>query len=74
MAIDVDRFKPQIENFKRFDARNSVPQNGVLFVGSSSIVLWETAAAFPSYPIINRFYADVVNLILARFLSTFWMY
>jgi lysophospholipase L1-like esterase len=53
-AINLERFRPEIETFKRFDARNTVPANVILFVGSSSIVHWKTAAAFPSYPVINR--------------------
>lgn len=53
-AINLERYRPQIENFKRLDAKNSVPKNVILFVGSSSVVHWETAAAFPSYPVINR--------------------
>ena len=29
-------------------------KNPILFVGSSSIVFWETAQSFPEYPVINR--------------------
>ncbi|CAM3371525.1 GDSL-type esterase/lipase family protein [Zobellia roscoffensis] len=53
-TIALDRFKKSIENFQRFDSRNTFPKNSVLFVGSSSIVHWETAKAFPEFPIINR--------------------
>ena len=53
-ARNLERFRPQIENFKRLDAKNTVPPNAILFVGSSSIVHWNTATAFPSYPVINR--------------------
>jgi lysophospholipase L1-like esterase len=53
-AINLERYRSQIENFERLDAKNSVPANVILFVGSSSVVHWETAAAFPAYPVINR--------------------
>jgi lysophospholipase L1-like esterase len=53
-ATDLGRFKYDVEQFQRFDARNTKPARPVLFVGSSSIVFWETAVAFPEYPVINR--------------------
>lgn len=52
--IKIDRFESTIENYRRFDARNQLPKNPILFVGSSSIVFWETANSFPGYPITNR--------------------
>lgn len=51
---DPDRFAGSIEAFARWDSRNSFPEDAILFVGSSSIRLWPTAAAFPGRPIINR--------------------
>jgi len=53
-APNIDRFRPDIDKFKELDARNTLPAHPILFVGSSSIVLWETALAFPSYPVVNR--------------------
>jgi lysophospholipase L1-like esterase len=53
-SIKIDRFESEIENFRRFDNRNSPSKNPVLFVGSSSVVYWETSISFPEYPIINR--------------------
>ncbi|MDG1996560.1 MAG: hypothetical protein P8J14_08705 [Emcibacteraceae bacterium] len=50
----LDKFESQIESFRRFDARNQLPENPILFVGSSSIVFWETAKSFPGMPITNR--------------------
>lgn len=44
----------EINAFKKWDAKNSVPDNAVLFVGSSSIKLWETARCFPELKVINR--------------------
>jgi hypothetical protein len=37
-TIKIDRYEEAIENFRRFDSRNSLAKNPVLFVGSSSIV------------------------------------
>lgn len=53
-TIKIDRFESTIESYRRFDARNKLPENPILFVGSSSIVFWETANSFPEYPITNR--------------------
>lgn len=53
-SIEIDRFESTIESFRRFDARNTLAQDPILFVGSSSMVFWETANSFPGYPIINR--------------------
>ena len=50
----IDRFESTIENFRRFDVRNTAPENPILFVGSSSIVYWPTANSFPEYPVVNR--------------------
>ena len=51
---DPMRFSEDFEEFANWDAKNSVPQDGILFVGSSSIVRWNTAEAFPGMPVINR--------------------
>lgn len=51
---DPHRFPQEIAAFENQDARNSTPENAILFVGSSSIRLWKTAEAFPAYPVINR--------------------
>lgn len=53
-TIKIDRFESTIENFRRFDNRNTLANDPILFVGSSSIVFWETANSFPDLPIINR--------------------
>jgi lysophospholipase L1-like esterase len=70
---NIDRFGPEVDKFKELDAHNTVPAKPILFVGSSSIVQWKTALAFPSYPVVNRgfggstladlnhFYDDVVK-------------
>lgn len=48
------RWKDTIENFKEKDSKNPPPQNAVLFVGSSSIVGWNTQKWFPDIENINR--------------------
>lgn len=48
------RFEQEIRSFEQWDAKNSAPDQAVLFVGSSSIRFWNTAEAFPEYPVINR--------------------
>ncbi len=53
-SIKIDRYKDAIESFIRFDNRNTVAKNPVLFIGSSSIVHWETSLAFPELPVTNR--------------------
>jgi lysophospholipase L1-like esterase len=51
---DPSRFESEIAAFEKWDRKNSVPQNAVLFVGSSSIRMWPTAESFPNLPVINR--------------------
>jgi lysophospholipase L1-like esterase len=51
---DPMRFDSVFTRFAAWDARNAVPQDGILFVGSSSIVRWSTAESFPGLPVINR--------------------
>lgn len=53
-TIKIDRYADTIEQYRRFDKRNALAKNPILFVGSSSIVFWETALSFPDYPVINR--------------------
>jgi len=53
-TIKIDRYAETIEQYRRFDGRNALAPDPILFVGSSSIVFWETAQSFPGYPVINR--------------------
>jgi len=53
-TIAIDRYAETIEQYRRFDNRNTLAKDPILFVGSSSIVFWETAQSFPDYPVINR--------------------
>lgn len=51
---DPMRFDSAFAEFAAWDAKNAAPPNGILFVGSSSIVRWNTAESFPGLPVINR--------------------
>jgi len=51
---DPQRFAEDFEEFAAWDAKNYVPEDGIVMVGSSSIVRWNSAEAFPDLPIINR--------------------
>ncbi|MBN1456409.1 MAG: hypothetical protein JW912_00985 [Sedimentisphaerales bacterium] len=48
------RWKETIDKFKEQDIKNPPPQNATLFVGSSSIVGWNTKKWFPDIENINR--------------------
>ena len=62
---DPQRYEKDIEAFRNFDARNALPKNPALFVGSSTIVKWQTADAFPGFNVINRgFGGNVIEDVL----------
>jgi lysophospholipase L1-like esterase len=55
LAADPAHWTPEIAKLTADDATNPPPQNGVVFVGSSSIRLWTSLAAdFPGLTVINR--------------------
>ena len=70
---DPERYRKDIELFKEFDSKNALPKSPALFVGSSTIMKWKTADAFPGFSVINRgfggsviedvlyFYKDVIG-------------
>ncbi|MET0581573.1 MAG: SGNH/GDSL hydrolase family protein [Pseudoxanthomonas sp.] len=48
-------WEQDMQRFAALDAASPPPRNGVLFIGSSSIRLWETLESdFPGVPVINR--------------------
>lgn len=53
-VIGPERFSNEINTFIQWDKKNSYPQNAVLFVGSSSIRLWNMVLSFPNLQVINR--------------------
>lgn len=58
---DPERYRKDIELFKEFDSKNAVPKNPALFVGSSTIMKWKTADAFPGFSVINRGFGGSVT-------------
>lgn len=53
-APDPLRFEEEIAEFEAWDAKNTSPDNALLFTGSSSIRFWKSAESFPGYSVINR--------------------
>jgi len=49
-----EHWEKNIRAFELWDSKNSYPDDAVLFVGSSSIVMWETRNCFPELKVINR--------------------
>lgn len=48
------RWVDVVDEYKQWDSKNAFLKDAVLFVGSSSIALWNTAESFPYLPVINR--------------------
>jgi lysophospholipase L1-like esterase len=54
-AGNAEKWEKSIAAFEAADRKQPPPQNGILFIGSSSIRLWETLASdFPELPVYNR--------------------
>lgn len=54
-APEPGRWDAEIRAFERQDAREAPPRDGVVFIGSSSIALWQDAQRdFPFIPLIRR--------------------
>lgn len=49
-----ERWEKEIQRFAEQDRHEAPPPDAILFVGSSSIRLWDTASSFPEWPTINR--------------------
>lgn len=67
------RWENDIREFEKQDALQPPKKHGILFVGSSSIRLWDLKKSFPDLPVVNRgfggsqvadslFYADRIIL------------
>jgi lysophospholipase L1-like esterase len=48
------RWKAELDRFDKEDAQHSPAEGGIVFVGSSSIRLWNLPNSFPGMPVINR--------------------
>lgn len=73
-AQQPNRWESTIAAFEKSDAQKPPPQNAVLFVGSSTIRIWDLPKSFPDVQTINRGFggsqiADVVHFahIIARY-------
>ena len=53
-VADPARWEETIAKFEAADKENPPPPGGIVFIGSSSIRLWDTASAFPEAKVINR--------------------
>ena len=65
-AQTVDRWEKDIAAYEAADRVSPPAKGDIVFVGSSSILRWNTAASFPDLKIINRGFggselADVVR-------------
>lgn len=49
-----DKWEATIASFEKGDLENAPPEGGIVFVGSSSIRLWDLKKSFPNLPAINR--------------------
>lgn len=48
------RFENEIKRFVEYDSENTLLENPILFVGSSTVNLWKTACYFPGRNVMNR--------------------
>jgi lysophospholipase L1-like esterase len=49
-----ERWKDAMAAFEKEDQTDPPPEGGIVFVGSSSIRLWDLPKSFPDLPVINR--------------------
>ena len=54
VAAQADRWTKEMAAFEKQDRESRPAPGGIVFVGSSSIRLWDLAKAFPGMPLINR--------------------
>ena len=48
------KWEKEIAAFEAADQKQPPPKGGIVFVGSSSIRLWDVKKSFPGLPVINR--------------------
>ena len=53
-AAQADRWANEMAAFEQQDLKSPPAPGGIVFVGSSSIRLWDLAKSFPGMPVINR--------------------
>jgi lysophospholipase L1-like esterase len=54
LAAQSDRWAKEMAAFEQQDRESPPAPGGIVFVGSSSIRLWDLAQSFPGLPVINR--------------------
>ena len=52
--VAADRWAAEIATFEAADQATPFAPGGIVFVGSSSIRLWDLTSAFPGRPVLNR--------------------
>lgn len=53
-AARIARWETQVAAFEKQDAAKPAQSGGIVFVGSSTIRLWDLAKSFPDLPVLNR--------------------
>ena len=53
-ATQPDRWEPDIRRFEEVDQANSPQPSGIVFIGSSTIRMWDTELFFPAMGVVNR--------------------
>lgn len=53
-AAAQDRWEKAIQAFEAADREQAPPQNGIVFIGSSSIRMWKLEDYFAELPVVNR--------------------
>jgi lysophospholipase L1-like esterase len=52
--LDPKRWEKDIQKFEEAEKTQPVEPGGIVFVGSSSIRMWDLTKAFPGLPVVNR--------------------
>ena len=68
-AAETDKWEKAIAAFEAADLQSPPPNDAVLFVGSSSIRLWDLEKAFPDVATINRGFGGSQMCDAARYAS-----
>lgn len=63
------RFENEIRQFEQADRKAAPRSGGILFVGSSSIRLWDLPQSFPHYPVLNRGFGGSEMSDLVRYMD-----
>ena len=54
MSAQESQWEPAIAKFEERDAKNPPAKGGIVFVGSSSIRMWNLKKSFPGWDVLNR--------------------